>query len=172
MELPFFDKSDIFTNSLEENHAKIKDEFFNAVTKEQYLEWPESHLFNHGWNVFGLRFQHIDVFDANLLCPNLSNFIKKYDSLIETAGFSILSPGTVINPHVGFTTDVLRCHLGIKVPDGDCCLKVGGNVRKWKEGESFIFDNTIEHEACNRTNEDRIVLLMDLNKNVLLKDFT
>ena len=58
------------------------------------------------------------------------------------------------------------------MPEGDCCLKVGGKVRKWKEGESFIFDDTIEHEAWNRTNEDRIVLLMDLNKKVLLKDFT
>ena len=169
--LPFFDKSDIFTNSLEEKHALIKTEFFNAVTKDKYLEWPEPYLYNHGWNVFGLRFQYNDIFDAHLLCPVLSDFIKKHDTLIETAGFSILSPGTIINPHEGFSSDVLRCHLGIKVPEGDCCLKVGGMIRKWKEGESFIFDDTIEHEAWNRTKDDRIVLLMDLNREVLLKNF-
>ena len=170
--LPFFDKLDIFTNSLTEKHALIKNEFVIAVTEDKYLEWPESYLYNHGWNVFGLRFQYNDIFDAHSLCPVLSDFIKQHDTLIETAGFSILSPGTIINPHVGFSSDVLRCHLGIKIPEGDCCLKVGGMVRKWKEAESFIFDDTIEHEAWNRTSEDRIVLLMDLNKEVLLNDFT
>ena len=171
MELPFFDKSVLFTNSLEEKQGLIKTEFFNVVSKEMYLEWPESFLYNHGWNVFGLRFQRNDFPEAHLLCPILSSFIKKYDNLIETAGFSILSPGTIINPHVGYSTDVLRCHLGLIIPDGDCCLKVGGIVKKWEEGRSFIFDDTIEHEAWNRTNEERIVLLMDLNKNVLLNDF-
>jgi beta-hydroxylase len=169
METPFFNKSIIFTKHLEENHALIKEEFFNVVSKEKYLEWPETSLYNHGWNVFGLRFERNDIEESHLLCPMLSKFIKKYDQLIETAGFSMLSPGTIINPHVGYTTDVLRCHLGVKVPEGDCYLKVGEIIKKWEEGHCFIFDDTIEHEAWNKTNEERIVLLLDLNKEVLLR---
>ena len=47
------------------------------------------------------------------------------------------------------------------VPDG-CEFRVGGETRKWNVGEAFAFDDTIEHEAWNRSAEDRAVLIMDV----------
>ena len=45
--------------------------------------------------------------------------------------------------------------------DGDCALRVGGQSRRWREGEPFVFDDTVEHEAWNNTGGTRTVLLFD-----------
>jgi aspartyl/asparaginyl beta-hydroxylase (cupin superfamily) len=39
---------------------------------------------------------------------------------------------------------------------------VGGETRYWKPGEAFVFDDTIEHEAMNPTDELRVVLIFDV----------
>ena len=46
------------------------------------------------------------------------------------------------------------------VPKG-CSFRVGGETRPWVEGEAFVFDDTIEHEADNPTDRDRAVLILD-----------
>ena len=73
---------------------------------------------------------------------------------------SKLSLGTHIEPPRGPTNQRLRCHLGVKTPDGDCGLKVGGETPRWEEG-CIVFDDSLEHEAWNHTSEPRIVLIID-----------
>ncbi|MEV0326943.1 aspartyl/asparaginyl beta-hydroxylase domain-containing protein [Micromonospora echinospora] len=58
-------------------------------------------------------------------------------------------------------TTVYRAHLGLVIPEGDCALRVGNQTRHWHEGSTLVFDDTVEHEAWNRTNETRTVLLFD-----------
>ncbi len=48
------------------------------------------------------------------------------------------------------------------MPDGDCAIRVGEEVRRWQQGQCLVFDDYFEHEAWNRTGEDRIVLIVDL----------
>jgi aspartyl/asparaginyl beta-hydroxylase (cupin superfamily) len=55
----------------------------------------------------------------------------------------------------------LICHLPLILP-GQCALRVGNETREWREGELFIFDDTIEHEAWNSSGELRVVLLFDI----------
>jgi aspartyl/asparaginyl beta-hydroxylase (cupin superfamily) len=50
----------------------------------------------------------------------------------------------------------------VKVPDGDCAIRVGDETRRWHEGKCLVFDDYFEHEAWNRTDEDRLVLIVDL----------
>jgi aspartyl/asparaginyl beta-hydroxylase (cupin superfamily) len=78
-----------------------------------------------------------------------------------TALFSLLRPGTHIPPHHGFLNTRLICHLPLIVPPG-CALRVGNETRPWKEGEVVIFDDSMEHEAWNRSSELRVVLLFDI----------
>ena len=158
---------ELFIDVLQKNYPSIKSEFNSVASGEIYVKWPEEFLYNTGWNVFGLRFQGRDLPDAHLICPYISSLLKKYASLIDTLGFSVLAPGTIIYPHEGYTNKVLRCHMGISVPQGDCCLRVGDKIMKWQNGVAFVFDDTIEHEAWNKTDETRIVMLMDLHKDVL-----
>jgi len=74
--------------------------------------------------------------------------------------FSILKAGKTIPPHTGVTNIRAIIHLPLIVPD-DCGFRVGGETRQWREGEAFAFDDTIEHEAWNRSARDRAVLILD-----------
>ena len=77
------------------------------------------------------------------------------------AMFSLLAPHTVIPPHVGVNNARLVCHLPLVVPP-DCWFRVGAETRPWREGEAFVFDDTIEHEAANPSDQLRVVLIFDL----------
>jgi len=74
--------------------------------------------------------------------------------------FSILKAGKRIPPHTGVTNVRSIVHLPLIVPEG-CTFRVGGETRPWVEGEAFVFDDTIEHEAHNPTDRDRAVLILD-----------
>lgn len=164
----FYNQRFDIVEDLEMNYGKIKAEFLNVISEELYSKWPERFLYNEGWNVFGLRFMRNDLYEAHAICPFISSIVHKYDDLIVTAGFSIMSPGTIIYPHEGYTDSVLRCHMGIEVPEGDCFLKVDAVQRQWQEGEAFVFDDTFEHQAWNKTSHRRIIMLLDLDKELLL----
>jgi aspartyl/asparaginyl beta-hydroxylase (cupin superfamily) len=77
------------------------------------------------------------------------------------AMFSLLAPHTTIPPHVGVNNTRLLCHLGLMVPEG-CWFRVGGETRPWREGEAFIFDDTVEHEAANPSDQLRVVMIFDI----------
>ena len=77
------------------------------------------------------------------------------------AMFSLLAPRTVIPSHVGDNNARLVCHLPLIVPEG-CWFRVGAETRYWRRGEAFVFDDTIEHEAANPSDELRIVFIFDL----------
>lgn len=74
--------------------------------------------------------------------------------------FSVLSPGTHILPHTGVTNTRLVTHLPLIVPP-DCAIRVGGQEHAWREGRCVTFDDTWEHEAWNRSEQLRVVLILD-----------
>lgn len=78
-----------------------------------------------------------------------------------SAFFSMLKAGAHIPPHTGVTNTRAIIHLPLVVPPG-CEFRVGGETRAWREGEAFAFDDTIEHEAINRSEKSRLVLIFDV----------
>ena len=74
------------------------------------------------------------------------------------AMFSLLAPRTSIPPHVGVANTRLVCHLPLIVPP-DCWFRVGAETRLWRRDEALVFDDTIEHEAANPSDELRVVLI-------------
>ena len=81
--------------------------------------------------------------------------------LCPNALFSALAPKTHIPPHNGETNARLVAHLPLVIPDG-CVLRVGFEERRWNIGEVLVFDDTIEHEARNDSDELRVVLIFDV----------
>ena len=75
--------------------------------------------------------------------------------------YSRLEPGTHIQPHHGLLNTRLICHLPLITP-ADCALRVGSETRSWEAGKMLIFDDSIEHEAWNRSSETRVVLLFEI----------
>jgi|SRR5579863_1478721 len=78
-----------------------------------------------------------------------------------TAFFSRLEPKTRIPPHTGSTNTRLTVHIPLIVPPG-CGFRVGAEVREWHPGTALIFDDTIEHEAWNDSDQPRVILIFDI----------
>jgi len=76
--------------------------------------------------------------------------------------FSKLAPGTRIPPHNGLMNTRLICHLPLIVPQNCGALRVGNEERPWVEGELLIFDDSIEHEAWNNSDQQRVILLFEI----------
>jgi tetratricopeptide (TPR) repeat protein len=75
--------------------------------------------------------------------------------------FSVFTPGTHLLPHRGVTNTRIVAHLPLIVP-ADCALNVGGELHVWRAGEVVAFDDTYEHEAWNRSEAIRVVLILDV----------
>jgi aspartyl/asparaginyl beta-hydroxylase (cupin superfamily) len=75
--------------------------------------------------------------------------------------FSALQPKTRIPPHTGVANTRLVVHLPLVVPEG-CGFRVGNETRQWREGEGWVFDDTIVHEAWNESEQPRVILIFDV----------
>ncbi|HVL79318.1 MAG TPA: aspartyl/asparaginyl beta-hydroxylase domain-containing protein [Sphingomicrobium sp.] len=119
-------------------------------------DWTAIHLLQNGKRI-----------EANARhCPRTMTAIDRLPQpqvpgASPNAMFSLLAPRTRIPPHTGVANTRLVCHLPLIVPPG-CGFRVGATTREWKVGEAFVFDDTIEHEAWNDSDELRVVLIVDL----------
>ena len=77
------------------------------------------------------------------------------------AMFSMLAPHTHIPPHTGVSNARLVVHLPLIVPEG-CRFRVGSDTRQVREGQAWVFDDTVEHEAWNDSDQLRVVLIFDI----------
>lgn len=98
-------------------------------------------------------------------CPETAALIARIPGL-QTALFSILSPGTHIPRHTGVTKAILTCHLGLRVPAARerCRIRVAEREYRWREGEMFVFDDMAPHEVWNDTAEDRVILMLHVER--------
>lgn len=119
------------------------------------LDWGACFLWEHGQPNQPVLDRCPATAEALALAPDAT-----IPGKAPSAFFSILRPGKHIPPHTGVTNTRAIVHLPLVVP-GQCRFRVGGETREWVEGESFAFDDTIEHEAINESDKDRIVLIFD-----------
>jgi len=77
------------------------------------------------------------------------------------AYFSVLTTRTRLPPDTGTTNTRSIVHLPLVIPEG-CGFRVGAEVRTWTKGKAWVFDDSIEHEAWNDSNEIRIILIFDI----------
>ncbi|HET7556542.1 MAG TPA: aspartyl/asparaginyl beta-hydroxylase domain-containing protein [Rhodanobacteraceae bacterium] len=117
------------------------------------------------WNSFFFH-RHGEIFEQNARrCPRTTEVLNSLPlvHIREHAPevlFSVLTPGAHILPHHGVTNTRLVTHLPLIVPE-DCAIRVGGVEHAWQEGRCVTFDDTFEHEAWNRSDKVRVVMILD-----------
>lgn len=121
---------------------------------------------NPNWSAFYLWKNGSRVEENIAICPRtaaavarlpLAELPKRSPSVL----FSLLKPGAHIPPHCGLVNTRLIGHLPLIVPPG-CSFRVGNETRDWREGKAWVFDDTIEHEAWNRSDRTRVILLFEV----------
>lgn len=165
--------------SLEAATGVITDEFKAVMASERaelvpYIQYDD-HLpmdqwkplnRNRDWTAIHLLDRGRPVTANASHCPRTMELLSGFPQpqvpgASPNAMFSLLAPGTAIPPHVGVSNTRLVCHLPLIVPEG-CWFRVGAETRYWKPGEAFVFDDTIEHEALNPSDQLRVVFIFDV----------
>jgi aspartyl/asparaginyl beta-hydroxylase (cupin superfamily)/Tfp pilus assembly protein PilF len=123
---------------------------------------------NHSmdWSTYSLLHDGTRVEAHIEKCPKTAAVLERLP-LCDVPGyapgayFSVLKPRTRLPPHTGTTNTRSIVHLPLVVPER-CEFRVGSQVRAWQKGKAWVFDDTIEHEAWNGSDETRIILIFDI----------
>ncbi len=102
-------------------------------------------------------------------CPQTAQLLKQIPAL-RNAWFSIIAPQYHIPSHAGPTKGFVRIHLGLKVPaeNNKCRMRVDTQEFFWHEGKCVVFDDSYDHEVWNDTDEERVVLFIDVDRPMRL----
>ncbi len=161
----WYDPSDFpLVTYLEAHFEEVRGELLALDPARFHIE-SERIRRSGDWDVLFLYERGRRHDDVCIACPVTMRGIEGHDTMRTAAGLIYVSrmrAGTHIHPHRGPTNLRLRCHLGITIPEGDCAIRVADDTRRWAEGRCLVFDDYFEHEAWNHTDEDRIVLIVDV----------
>jgi aspartyl/asparaginyl beta-hydroxylase (cupin superfamily) len=160
--------TDTVTSEFRSVMAAERAELVPYVQYDEHVPMEQWRPLNHNrdWTAIHLLLRGERI-DANARhCPETMALLSELPQpqiagASPNAMFSLLAPQTVIPPHVGISNARLVCHLPLVVPKG-CWFRVGAETRYWKPGEAFVFDDTIEHEAMNPSDELRVVFIFDV----------
>lgn len=163
----FFEARDFaFSAGLIASWTDLRQEAQAVLDRFLYLQFTHPHLYttrNGGVvgerGMFYLLMAGMKVGANRARCPLTCQALEQVPHL-HNAAFYFLGPGCHILPHTGLCARVLRAHLGLICPP-DCALRIGTEERAWREGELMVFDDTLEHEAWNRSSQWRAVLSLD-----------
>nr|XP_045219832.1 aspartate beta-hydroxylase domain-containing protein 2 isoform X1 [Macaca fascicularis] len=158
---------------LERNFQTILCEFETLYKAFSNCSLPQGWKMNSTpsgeWFTFYLVNQGVCVPRNCRKCPRTYRLLGSLrtcigNNVFGNACISVLSPGTVITEHYGPTNIRIRCHLGLKTPNG-CELVVGGEPQCWAEGRCLLFDDSFLHAAFHEGSAEdgpRVVFMVDL----------
>jgi aspartyl/asparaginyl beta-hydroxylase (cupin superfamily) len=116
------------------------------------------------WKVFYLYAMGEKPEANRARCPATATLLDRIPGLFQ-AFFSILDGGKSIPAHCGPYRGYLRYHLGILVPRKDPpTIRIKDHYHTWQEGQSILFDDSWEHEVINKSDSDRVVLIVDIRR--------
>jgi aspartate beta-hydroxylase len=175
----FFERAAFpWLHEIEAATGAIRDEFLAVLQSEEgftpYLTYSNDQPLNQWvelnnsprWSAFHL-IESGRPNEANAArCPRTMQAISgapqpDQPGRTPTAMFSLLKPKTRIPPHCGVSNVRLVTHLPLIIPP-DCGFRVGNDIREWVPGQAWVFDDTIEHEAWNDSDQLRVILMFDV----------
>ena len=149
---------------LETNWEKIREEYNSIIEtdKQDYIDGT-------GYLSDKLRGFPLGEKINGDKCLYTHSILDKIPRL-RTAGFSILKPKMKIQPHRGLKDNTIRYHLGLITPttmhygNKGAYIKIKGIKHYWEKGKILKFDDNMIHEVHNPTNEERVILLFDVEE--------
>jgi len=145
-------------------HLKKVVELYTSG-KHGWLKGGQDHV-AEDWISWPLIWDGQPVVGNCELCPKTFGLLSSIEG-IKVAGFSLMKGGVKLKSH---TDDVgpnykFTYHLGLIVPYGYCILhhSKSGDVIE-ENGKHIVLDARQPHWAENLSDEDRIILYMEINQ--------
>jgi aspartate beta-hydroxylase/beta-hydroxylase len=99
---------------------------------------------------------------AETQCPQTCDLLNRVPGIYQSF-FSILEPRKEIPLHNGMYRGYLRYHLALEVPKTNPPSLIIKNISyMWEKKQSVLFDDSWQHEVLNKSDERRIVLVIDI----------
>lgn len=171
-EFPWLAEFESATGAIQRELGRVlvedEKEFEPYIRYDEHLpleQWRELNR-NPRWSAFHFYDKGVPIEERCRRAPETFAAVRRLPQAevalrSPTAMFSVLQPRTRIPPHHGVANFRLVVHLPLVMPP-DCGFRVGGETREWRIGEAWVFDDTIEHEAWNESDEVRIILICDI----------
>jgi len=178
--IQFYDRSEFpWLEAFEAQTDAMRVELYQALAGQSEQFKPYIHYGEHmpldqwrelnnspRWTSYEFYHQGRPVEERFRACPET---VRAFQALPQAsvplrspaALFSALQPRTRIPPHTGVANFRLLVHLPLVLPPG-CGFRVGSETRQWRLGEAWVFDDTIEHEAWNDSDEPRYIFICDI----------
>jgi aspartyl/asparaginyl beta-hydroxylase (cupin superfamily) len=199
------DKIDIL-QKIKSKFPQIQLEILDYIKSNEFYDYPkyevsnelyDGELYKNDWKAIPLsefEEEHVELTEDDVVKSEINNKLPKIKGLIPTYNkiikqgekegwirnsfLSKLNPGSIIEPHKGWSNNFLRCHIGIDVdnecyitkelPNSDLKIK---ETRTWKEGEWIAFQDggNYLHSVKHKGTKPRIVLSLDLNLDYIFE---
>lgn len=136
----------------------------NNPDSSAYYDLGFRTFYKYGWSKFYLKWYGTTHRSAQATCPQTLKILEQVPS-VNGAMFSVLPPGSQLTRHCDPIACSMRYHLGLDTPNNDACyINVDGEDYAWRDGEAFLFDETCLHYAHNETDQNRLILMCDVER--------
>lgn len=153
---------------------------FEAIVREFEMVceleegWTSNFIPTGSWRTFFLINQGEWSEENASKCPQTVHLLENSGRLLKgsvfgNAMFSVLKPGSRIEPHTSPCNFRLRCHLAIDASTG-FYIRVGNSTATWTTGKLFVFDDSFVHtvwheeqlETARLEDRERVMLIFDI----------
>ncbi|MBA2652353.1 MAG: aspartyl/asparaginyl beta-hydroxylase domain-containing protein [Tatlockia sp.] len=165
---PILATKDIFQEGLEfeERFDQIRIEIDRLLAKRTLTSYKEidplrAAEVSENWKLYYILMLGKANKQAEIDCPTILNIAKRLPN-VRNATIALLEPGVELAAHSGPYAGILRYHLGILIPKiNPPSIRVHDQWHTWKEGESIVIDDFFEHEVVNKSESNRVILMID-----------
>lgn len=103
---------------------------------------------------------------------DIPEFHEHY-KFIRTIGVSVFNKKQSTGKHYGPLRVTLRVLYNInQMPDKSAYIRVGNHTNYWQDNKLFIFDDTLQHQSCNKSDAVRYCMFLDIMRPTLLPRVT
>ena len=137
------------------NYRKIVRDF--GVISRSNEGWKTNVISTGEWRTFYLINQGQHLQENVVKCPQTVQILETTTSLMigssfGNAVFSVLQPGSRIEPHTSPCNFRLRCHLALDASSG-FFIRVGARTVTWTTGKLLVFDDSFVHTVWHEEQE-------------------
>jgi len=159
---------------LSSNADTIRDEYLQVSPNipSDYEDSDESALHSGTWDWHSYLLKGKIQPEFALHFPNTTRILAELQPYLFTGTpfgfcfFSKLAGQSTIQEHTSPINFRLRLHLPLVVPSHNTTsnigIRVGPTEHTWIKDQALVLDDSYRHEVWNRTDEERVLLIVDI----------